>query len=198
MTREAFWHVHGLICDNLIFLSTSNRPQRPVRYQLATFLCRLGAESGIKTAGVMSIAEGTVYLYCTRVCQALREIRNQHLAWPGERRRDFLSAEMSEWGFPGCIGIADGSYIRLMNKPQVNGYAYWCRKKFYAFTIQATCDHRVIFTSYDFGWPGSVQDSRVFKNSHLWQHKEDYFRSHEYILVDKGAVCSYSILLKWC
>ncbi|KAG2132032.1 hypothetical protein DEU56DRAFT_757387 [Suillus clintonianus] len=39
---------------------TCNRPQRPVYYQLATFLCRLGAESGLKTAGVMSIAEGSV------------------------------------------------------------------------------------------------------------------------------------------
>ena len=52
--------------------------------------------------------------------------------------------------------------------------------------IQATCDHRAIFTSYDFGWPGSVQDSRVFKNSHLWRHKDEYFGEHEYILVDKG------------
>ncbi|KAI0056073.1 hypothetical protein BV25DRAFT_1921309 [Artomyces pyxidatus] len=39
----------------------------------------------------------------------------------------------------------------------------------YAFIIQATVDHRAIFTSYDFGWPGA-----------------QYFEPHEYILVDKG------------
>ena len=55
--------------------------------------------------------------------------------------------------------------------------------------LQATCDHRGLITSYDYAWPGSVQDSRVFRLSHLWQNKEQYFRDHEFILVDKGA-CS--------
>lgn len=54
--------------------------------------------------------------------------------------------------------------------------------------IQATVDFRGIFTSYDFGWPGCVQDSRVFKESHLWRYREQYFKAHEYILVDKGAI----------
>ncbi|PBK80702.1 hypothetical protein ARMGADRAFT_949323, partial [Armillaria gallica] len=59
-------------------------------------------------------------------------------------------------GFPSCLGSGDGSYIHLMNQPTKNGYAYWCHKKFYALIIQATVNHHAIFTSYDFGWPGSV------------------------------------------
>ena len=132
MTRDAFWHLRDCICDDPIFISTCNRPQRPVKYQLATFLCRMGAESALKTACVMSIAEGTVYLYSGRVCRAFRNIRDQHLAWPGIQRRGFLSHEMSEWGFPGCVSIGDGSYIHLVNRPIRNGYAFWCRKKCYA------------------------------------------------------------------
>ncbi|KAF8836722.1 hypothetical protein BDN67DRAFT_1031877 [Paxillus ammoniavirescens] len=184
MTQEAFWHVHDLVHHDPIFISTGKHPQRAVHYQLSTFLCHLGGESGIKVASVMSIAEGTAYLYFDR---------NGHLAWPGERRQDFLSSEMTEWGFPGCIGIADGSYILLMYKPIKNGYAYWCCKKYYALIVQATCDHRAIFTSYDFGWPGSVQDSCVFKNSHLWQHRDEYFRTHEYILVDKASMTLHNL-----
>ena len=56
----------------------------------------------------------------------------------------------------------------------------------YQIIIQVTVDHRGIITSFDFGWPGSVQDSRVFRNSHLWRNKDLYFAPHEYILVDKG------------
>ncbi|KAF8839683.1 hypothetical protein BDN67DRAFT_905103, partial [Paxillus ammoniavirescens] len=136
----------------------------------------------------MSVVEGTVYLYCACVSRALRSIQDSHLAWPGEIRRDFLSSEMLELGFPGCIRIADGSYIPLLYKPTENGYAYWCREKYYAVSLYSgsTCDHQAIFTSYDFGWPGSVQDSCVFKNSHMWRNRETYFHSHVYILVDKG------------
>ncbi|KAI0039146.1 hypothetical protein FA95DRAFT_1504583 [Auriscalpium vulgare] len=193
MSRAAFWHLYDLIKDDPVFHSTSQRPQRPVKFQLATFLCRMGAEGILKTSGVLAIAEGTVFLYTRRVCQAFRNIRQDHLAWPGPGRRAFLSEEMDAgWGFVGCISIGDGSYIFLATRPSVNGYAFWCRKKRYALVIQATVDHRAIFTSYDFGWPGSVQDSRVWSNSHLWRHRNEYFEPHEYVLVDKGMHDAFS------
>jgi hypothetical protein len=132
MDRDTFWHVHNLIHDDPRFLSTGRRPQRPVKYQLAVFLCRAGAESAIKTASVMSIAEGSVYKYTTRVTNALRAIRDDHLAWPGQYRREFISDQLTDAGFPGCIGMGDGTYIRLIDKPITNGWAYYCHKKFYA------------------------------------------------------------------
>lgn len=136
MSRETFWHLHDLIQVDPIFQSSGKRPQRPVKYQLAAFLCRMGAETVIKTAGIMAIAEGTVYLYCARVTRAFCHLRDNFLAWPGEERRPFLSSEMAEWGFPGCIGIGDGSSIHLIVRPRRNGYAYWCRKKYYAVSKQ--------------------------------------------------------------
>ena len=99
--------------------------------------------------------------------------------------------------------MIDGSVIPLQGKPRDNPFAYYCRKGFYAVRaclmvcrynliiiqviIQATCDINGVFTSYDFGWPGSVQDSCMLKESHLWHHKEQYFNTHKYILVDKGV-----------
>lgn len=41
-----------------------------------------------------------------------------------------------------------------------------------------------------------MQDSRVFRNSHLWRHRDEYFQEHEYILVDKGN-SSTSTLFKY-
>lgn len=52
--------------------------------------------------------------------------------------------------------------------------------------IQATIDHERRFTSYELGWPGSVTDVKIFKNSHLWMNRREYFKNGEYILVDKG------------
>nr|AGC14732.1 hypothetical protein [Lentinula edodes] len=160
MGRDAFWHLHDLIAADAAFQSTANRPQRPVRYQLATFLCRVGAETAVKTASVMAVAEGSVYNYVQCVIGAIRRLRSDYLPWPGEARRHFISEKFAEQGFPGCLGTADGCLFRLTNQPLVNPYAYWCRKKFYAVSLimQATVDHRGVFTLHELGWPGFVQD----------------------------------------
>jgi len=167
---------------------------------------KFGGTKGIQTAGVLSLAEGTVYMYMERVSHAIRNIRTEHLYWPGPTCRAYLKASMASYGFPGCIGIIDGSLIRLAEKPLKDGWSYYCRKKFYAvsarFTsaqgpifalltfnqllVQAVVDHRGIFTQYELGWPGSVADTRAFKDSDLWQHKSKYFEDDEYMLADKG------------
>ena len=97
----------------------------------------MGAETGIKTAAIMAIAEGTAYLYLGRVTQAFRNIRDDHLFWPDEVLRDLISEEIEEeWEFFGCISIGDGTYIFLTERPSTNGYAFWCRKKRYAVCHQ--------------------------------------------------------------
>jgi hypothetical protein len=55
------------------------------------------------------------------------------------------------------------------------------------FVIQAICDHRGIFTDYELGWPGSVANSTIFKESEMWLKRHEYFAEGEYILVDKGV-----------
>ena len=140
MDRRAFWHLHSLIQDDPIFVSTGKKPQRPSWLQLAVFLCRMGGKTAITTASFASISEGAVFLYTDRVCRALRNIRNNHVYWPDNAERERFSDAMSEWGFPGCLGSGDGTYVRLEKRPSQNGYAYWCRKKMYAVSdLYDTC-----------------------------------------------------------
>ena len=132
MDRETFYYVLDIIKDDPVFVSRGRRPQRAPKYQLAAYLCFVGAESAIKTASVLAIAEGTVHLYVDRVCKALRRARDQHLAWPQGPRREYLSREGEKFGFPGFLGSGDGTYIPLAQKPVKNGWTYWCRKKYYS------------------------------------------------------------------
>ncbi|KAF6746693.1 hypothetical protein DFP72DRAFT_1076206 [Ephemerocybe angulata] len=81
MSRESFWELHDLISGDQIFQSKGKKPQRSVELQLATFLCRVGAETSVKIASVMSIAEGTVDIYCKRVCHAIRQLRDDNMVF---------------------------------------------------------------------------------------------------------------------
>lgn len=132
MSRENFWHICQMIHDDPIFVNPGKKPQRPVKFQLAAFLCRAGALGALKSAGITSVAEGTVYLYVDRVSKALRRLRPRYLKWPTRQERAMLKDEMGDWGFPGCVGIADGTLLPLREKPRENGWSFWSRKKFYA------------------------------------------------------------------
>ncbi|KZT20473.1 hypothetical protein NEOLEDRAFT_1075573 [Neolentinus lepideus HHB14362 ss-1] len=116
MDCQSFWHIHDLIKDDPILFSEGGRRQRPVQYQLATFLCQIGGESNEKARDVTAITEGTTYLYCKCVCRAFCNIKTQHLAWPGPERRWFLKDCMEEYGFPDCIGIRDRTLCSSFKK----------------------------------------------------------------------------------
>lgn len=115
------------------FSSRGRKPQRAVRYQLATFLLRYGARGSdaLSAAKRMGIGEGTVWLYCRRVIRALREIGLTVITWGDEERRaetaEFIKAKT---GLENCIGIVDGSLIPLVDIPNDWGVQYFCRKKF--------------------------------------------------------------------
>jgi hypothetical protein len=47
-------------------------------------------------------------------------------------------------------------------------------------------NHECRFTSYEMGWSGSVPDMKIWKQSHLWTHRHQYFKHGRYVLVDKG------------
>ena len=52
--------------------------------------------------------------------------------------------------------------------------------------LQAVCDHEMNFTDIFVGWPGSVHDNRVFKNSDIFercsQNEHDMFHDGAFLL----------------
>jgi len=81
---------------------------------------------------------------------------------------------------PGIVGALDGTHIAI-RKPSNRGESevYWNRKSFYSINVQgfipccgciliaALVEYRKRFIDVEVGWPGSVGDGRVFKNSRL-------------------------------
>ncbi|CAH1993118.1 unnamed protein product [Acanthoscelides obtectus] len=70
----------------------------------------------------------------------------------------------SRFRFPTAIGALDCSHVKI-EKPNLHGEEYINRKGEVTLNVQATCNAMYVFTSVDVSWPGSVHDSRIWKNS---------------------------------
>lgn len=87
--------------------------------------------------------------------------------------------------FPNAIGAIDCTHIQI-KKPVLYGDEYINRKNIPSINVQATCNSSEMFTSVDVKYPGSVHDSRVLKNSDLYQYMNKNNASTYIILGDSG------------
>lgn len=73
--------------------------------------------------------------------------------------------------FPGVLGAIDGCHIPV-KAPRKNHEQYINRKGFHSLQLQVICDMDMQFTDVFCGYPGSVHDARVFRNSLFFQDAE--------------------------
>jgi len=95
------------------------------------------------------------------------------------------------------VGAVDGTYIPI-KAPEKNPEAYINRKCFYAITLQGICDNKRAFRDVFVGYPSSVGDQRIFKNSdmvykNITEEHHHFFSENEFIIDDKAYPC-----LSWC
>ncbi|KAL7381832.1 hypothetical protein ABVT39_012045 [Epinephelus coioides] len=70
--------------------------------------------------------------------------------------------------FARCVGSIDGCHVRIKTPPGPGGQDYLNRKLFPSIQLQAVCDGKGFFINTFVGYPGSVHDTRVLKNSRLY------------------------------
>ena len=92
----------------------------------------------------------------------------QVICWPNDEEKERSEEDFRTNGFPNIIGAIDGSHIKI-DKPEEDPDSYRGRNKFYSIHIQAVCDRNCKILDVLIGYPGSVHDSRVFRNSTLSQ-----------------------------
>ena len=81
--------------------------------------------------------------------------------------------------------------INLFEAPnKLNKDVYFTRKRRYAIHLQAV----VLFTFYDIGYPASVHDAKVFRNSNLYLCKDQLFEECDYLLADSAYPISPTII----
>jgi hypothetical protein len=192
MTKKQFDFVYTLIKDNPVFeRKRKGRQQLPVRYQLAIFLRYLGSYgtggSNENLHDLFRVGAGTCENARHRVLQSIIELGDRFLCWPNRDDRRLMGERMTLKHFPGCVGFVDGTIFFLQMKPEgPNAPDYYGRKGNSTLSTLIICsdDRRILF--HHSGWAGSVHDSRIYKDTAMYQQPYDYFSEGEYIIGDSA------------
>lgn len=70
--------------------------------------------------------------------------------------------------FARAAGAIDGTHIRIKCPGGPDGPDYRNRKLYPSMVLQAVCDYQCRFIDTFIGYPGSVHDARILRNSHLY------------------------------
>ena len=90
------------------------------------------------------------------------------LKWPSINRQRYIAQQFAaKRGVVGVVGCTDGSHIPVSLVDEELATDLYNRKGFYSLILQATVDCEPLFTDIYVGWPGSVHDGRVWRNSPL-------------------------------
>ncbi|KAL2644412.1 hypothetical protein R1flu_011999 [Riccia fluitans] len=129
--------------------------------------------------------------YTNRVMTAIECYLKNEISWLNRLERTRIASVFAAGGFPGCIGLVDGTNIRLSQRPAEDGETYFDRKGDYSINAQIISDdgkHIIYFFS---GMPGSCHDVTYLRQSSLWkrmhsQQQHLLFDRGQYLLGDSG------------
>ncbi|XP_018313143.1 putative nuclease HARBI1 [Mycetomoellerius zeteki] len=175
-----------------------NKPCIPVRTQLLATLWLLATPDSFRSVGLKhNLAKSSLNVSVQRVVAALNDMAGNVIRWPEGNCLDVVKQKFQCLSnMPNVIGAIDGCDISI-DAPKEHSLHYKIRKKNYAVVLQAVCDSELRFIDCFAGYPGSVGDRRIFRNSDLFWAAEHnmnaLFPNGEYIIADKA----YPVL-SWC
>lgn len=115
------------------------------------------------------IPKSTVHDIIHRMCKAVLAILRRVISLP--ENLEVVGAGFARLAgspaFSVAVGAIDGCHIRI-KPPAANAACYFNRKLFASVQMQAICDHQARFIDVFVGYPGSVHDARVLKNSPVY------------------------------
>lgn len=192
MSRSTFDQVIIHLTDTLAIGKKGGLMKVSVEKQLLIFLRYACTQQTLtELADNFGVCEATVHAIVHRTSTVIStEILPKLVKWPqGAKVQETVQTFMDHKNFPGIIGAIDGSHIPIKT-PKVDAEQYFNRKKFPSFILQAVCDHNLHFLDVFCGWPGSVHDARVLKNSPLYdkitENRDELFPGNTHLIGDSA------------
>jgi len=166
---------------------------------LAITLWRLATGSSVReVAEQFGVCEASVVRWTNAICHWLVEKYKPLFGIPpigsegcAESFEVFLDRSRNIdgifHGFPRVRGAIDCTHVVLARAPAgtTHPLAFLDRKSQFSMQVQAVADQDMVFLDVCVGWPGSVHDARILRNSALYANAGALFQD-TYLLGDAG------------
>ncbi|XP_026826173.1 putative nuclease HARBI1 isoform X2 [Ooceraea biroi] len=172
LSRLIVYELINKFRTSIIFTSIEDRVENvkvSAEKHILCYLWFVGHETGSyrDVADRFGIALSTLYYIITRVTEFIMSLAPQFIRYLTAVEKEETSNYFREKGFPGIIGAIDGSHIRI-DKPVLDADSYINRKQYFSIHLQGIVNQHLKFIDVFIGYPDSVHDARVFKNSTIF------------------------------
>ena len=171
---KATLHKLSNISSHPVYQPSPFKSQTPIEMQVAIVLQRLANPMSYRELETsFGVSQGSVQNFTKRFCTAVLENLQCAIKWPtGQTMQEVIEGfALPEFRkrIPNIIGAIDRSHIPIQ-RPQIEYHQrYINRKGFHSIVLMAIVDDMEKFTYVYTGQPGSMHDSRVFKQSDFWE-----------------------------
>ncbi|KAM7423433.1 hypothetical protein PAMA_011138 [Pampus argenteus] len=192
-TKQTIIYIHNLIRPHIS--NITSRSHALTSEQILCVALRFFANGSFlyNIGDAEHLSKATVCRAIRRVCLALKTLLPIFVVFPGHKPVRAIKEEFHRIaGFPNVIGCIDGTHIPI-TAPSHNEADYVNRKSIHSINVQIICDAAHIISNVEAKWPGSVHDSRIYRESNLsarLQHGE----FDGLLLGDRGYPCQPRLL----
>lgn len=175
MSRNSFDLLLNILRPYIQRENTRLRPCISPERVLAIALYRLAHGGTYENAGVaMNIGKTTAYEAFWDVVDRLHEIRGEYIKFPTTAAETATEiATFQDYSdLPNIAGAIDGTHIKI-KRPRQSGHDYFSRYHQYDVVTQGIVNGRMIFLDVVTGFPGSMHDARVLRNTAIYTKAEN-------------------------
>ena len=171
LNRTTFTMLLNTLRPRLTRQNTSFRDCIAPEKILAIGLYRLAHGNAYVTIGPnFNVGKTTVIEAVEDVVEALCDLKEEYIKFPSTNREVLATCQTFEelTDLPNVVGAIDGTHIKIKT-PIESGPDYFSRLQQHDVVVQAVVDGEKRFLDVAAGFPGSMHDSRVLRNSALYR-----------------------------
>ena len=190
--RETFDNICSLVHEHMVKNDTQLRSCIPLPKRVAIAIWWLANGESYRSIGQTFGVSTSILGYITKdFVGALVNIRHRFIMWPQSEEQSLKCVASFEnlSSLPNVFGAIDGTHIHIQ-APEESTVDFFDRKQRHSIGVQGVCDGNLKFLNVAAGFPGSVHDGRILRNT--WVYKAacdgDILRSPVFKLTNAVAI----------